>query len=931
MPTFMAIGTLKEDWRSRDIDLVEREFAGDVPTYWHENWIGIDSFSVDLKEKKTSSDDQGNYWARQEGNGGGSAKERRKKREQADQNAGARGVRKTEEVQEEQEQEKLEGYALRIAKPSDSVTTEIMNWAKNPEPKDIQIDCCTTEDNWQYLTLVFRGAVPAQSTLEDDPSDSIVFQWRSAIVCAWKFDDANEPIITNVVEFGDDEEVKDASTANQRGLSEFEATPPDVNEGSASGNAARSMYRALSGGLPPVVEESRVYDQEHRVLQVDDIDGIEFHIESFRGEERISDLYLFDLELRSDKLDVVPKDLIGKEVKWRLEDDEGIESGEERDPRHFHGVIKTLLVGELASNTQRRYHVTVVPKVWLLTQRSDSRVFQAMDAKAIIEDVFSRTKFSDYDMAGVTQTPPAMEYCVQYQETDFAFVSRLMESAGISYFFKQEESGSKMMLCDKSTGYTACPADPIYYAFDVYRDPKITAWRRHFAFVPGKLDSRDWNFTTPREPVKAESTTSIDLTGIKDAEMFVYPGGYPDADVGRTIAERRLLEREMGYDFCHAVGCYDQMTAGMTFVLDNPPGEDVGQTQKYLITGLRHQAEQFPEYGLSVVGYQNVFTCIPEEVPFVPPRKTPKPVILGPQTAIVVGDQETDEEVVDTDKYGRIKVQFHWDRHNQKNTDSSCWIRVAQSLAGSGYGAMAIPRVGWEVIVSFLNGDPDRPLVTGVVYNELHMPAHELKAAKHKTVLMTRSFPNGGKDNFNELTFHDEKDKEEIYFHAEKDFKRVVEHEDVLEVGEKDDGGQKITIEGDQELTINKGDRTKKIVKGKETISVKGDRDTTIESGNEILTVSSGDQTVAVSSGKSELTAGQSIELKVGGSSVKIEAAGITLKVGGSEVKVDNMGVTLKGMNVKVQADMQAEVKGMMTKVSGDGMLETKGGITMMQ
>jgi type VI secretion system secreted protein VgrG len=382
---------------------------------------------------------------------------------------------------------------------------------------------------------------------------------------------------------------------------------------------------------------------------------------------------------------------------------------------------------------------------------------------------------------------------------------------------------------------------------------------------------------------------------------------------------------EVGHHFVHAMGCYDNLFPGMTIAVDRLPGEEVGgpaSSQRYLITGVRHRAEQLPEYGLSVIGYSNTLTCIPEEVPYTPPRETPKPRILGPQTALVVGAKETDEEVVDTDEYGRIKVQFHWDRHGNKDTDSSCWIRVAQGTAGAAYGAMMLPRIGWEVVVSFLDGDPDRPLVTGVVYNELHMPYHELPAAKYKSVLMTRSFPGGGKEDFNELSFHDEKDREEIYFHAERDFKRVVEHDDVLEVGEKESGGQSVTIEGDQKLTIKKGNREKAIEEGGETVTVKGDRSVTIQSGN---------SSFEVTAGKSEHSAGQSIELKVGWNSVKIDGTGITLEVGGTSVKLDNMGVTLKGMMIKGEASLQAELKGMMTSISGDAMLQTKGGITMMR
>jgi len=915
MPAFMTIGKLRDDKESVE----PGDIQGDATASWHEKWMMITSFSVDMKDEERLES-----WTK-----------RQNPKAAVEQLSGAKkgkeGTAKGGKQASKQKDKRRENV-LSITKPTDSASCKIFEWVKSAERQDIQIDCCTTEEDWQFLTMLFLGCVPTRAEFEDEPSDSLDFSWKKAVIFAWAYDEANKPKAIDIAEFGEDDVSSVTTTSAQRGLDQYVPPPPDPHEGAGRGLAGRSLGLALSGGLPPAEAETQSYHHERRRLVVGKVGELEFDLESFRGEERLSALFQFDLELRSSELAIEPADIVGHELSFRIEDDTGREH-DQREPRHFSGIVATFLAGELASDRRRRYHATVLPAVWPLTQRSNSRVFQEKTVKDIVEQVFKDADFADYDLQGVTRTHPSLLYCVQYQETDFAFVSRLLEDAGVFYFFRHEEGKHTLVLCDGPTGYVRCPEDPLRFALNFHREPRVTSWRNHHAFVPGKFDSRDYNFTTPREPVKGQSKTSLEVPGMQAAEIFEYPGGYEDADQATVIADRRLQEREAGHHFVHAVGCYDSLVPGMTIAVESLPGEPEGQasSKRYLITGLRHQAEQLPEYGLSIIGYRNTFTCIPEDVPFTPARVTPKPRILGPQTALVVGDKETDEDLVDTDKYGRIKVQFHWDREGKKDKDSSCWMRVAQTLAGGGYGAMALPRIGWEVVVSFLEGDPDRPLVTGVVYNETHMPYHELPGAKHKTVWMTRSFPGGGKENFNELSFHDEKDKEEVYFHAERDFKRVVEHDDVLEVGEKETGQQTITIEGDQTLTINKGNRVQSIKEGKETITVKGDRTVTVESGNDGLKVSSGNHTVEISAGKSALSAAQSIELKVGGNSVKIEAAGITLTVGGSSVKVDNSGVTVSGMMIKLDASLMAELKGMMVNISADGMLQTKGGITMMQ
>jgi type VI secretion system secreted protein VgrG len=306
--------------------------------------------------------------------------------------------------------------------------------------------------------------------------------------------------------------------------------------------------------------------------------------------------------------------------------------------------------------------------------------------------------------------------------------------------------------------------------------------------------------------------------------------------------------------------------------------------------------------------YQNSFTSIPASTNFRPSRITPKPMIHGIQTALVVGPSG---EEIWTDKYGRVKVQFYWDREGKKDDKSSCWIRVGHPWSGKNWGAIHIPRIGQEVLVSHMEGDPDRPLITGMVYNAETMPPYGLPDNKTQSGIKTRSSKNGGSDNFNELRFEDKKDQEEVYFHAEKDFNRVVENNDSLKVGfdKKDDGNQSIEIFNNQDVKIG----TSQSKDGSQTIQIWKNRSTELKMGNDDLHLDMGNQTTKLDLGQSQTEAMQSIELKVGQSSIRL----------------DQMGVTIKGMMITIEGQMMTEVKGMMTQVIGNAMLQAQGAITM--
>jgi type VI secretion system secreted protein VgrG len=314
--------------------------------------------------------------------------------------------------------------------------------------------------------------------------------------------------------------------------------------------------------------------------------------------------------------------------------------------------------------------------------------------------------------------------------------------------------------------------------------------------------------------------------------------------------------------------------------------------------------------------YQNQFTCTPSGLPYRPARESPKPFVQGTQTAVVVGPPG---EEIFTDKYGRVKVQFHWDRKGKNNADSSCWVRVGTPWAGKNWGMIHIPRIGQEVIVDFEEGDPDRPIIIGSVYNADMMPPYDLPANKTQSGVKSRSSQNGTPANFNELRFEDKKGAEDIYFHAEKDFHRVVENDDDLKVGNNQtiqvaNNRTEVVQKGHEKVTIEKGNRSVTLGMGNDTHQIKmGNRDVKIDMGNDALTIKMGNQTTKLDLGKSQTEALQSIELKVGQSSIKL----------------DQMGVTIKGMKVSVEGQILTEVKGLMTNVNATAILQVKGGLTM--
>lgn len=636
-------------------------------------------------------------------------------------------------------------------------------------------------------------------------------------------------------------------------------------------------------------------------------------LKSVTATERLSSPFELELELISEDFEIAASRVLGESMTVSLQLLDG-------STRWFNGICSRF---SHAGHEDRfcRYRATLVPWLWLLTRSSDCKIFQDKTVPDIIKQVFRDTGFTDFEDA-LSGSYPTLEYCVQYRETHFNFVSRLMEQYGIYYYFKHSDGKHSLVLADAYGAHAPFPghAEIPFHIPDeiaVREHDYIFEWSRDTALRSGAFAHTDYDFTSPRSDLLGQVANQLQH-GHNALEVFDYPGDYNKSEDANGYARVRMEELQADHAVGFGQGIARGIAVGSLFTLTDHPWRE--QNQEYLVTSAVHdlRSNEFVSTRAAENGpvYQSSFQVIPATIPFRPPRVTPKPAIHGLQTAVVVG--KSGEEIW-TDKYGRIKVQFHWDRYGKKDENSSCWIRVAYGWSGKQWGAVAIPRIGQEVVVSFLEGDPDRPLVVSSVYNDDQMPPYGLPANQTQSGVKTRSSKGGGASNFNELRFEDKKGSEDVYFHAEKDFHRVVENNDDLVVMnnqtiEVKQNRTEVVTQGNEKTTIKQGDRTEELSMGNETLTIKmGNRQVQLDMGNDDLKLKMGNQTTKLDLGKSSTEAMQSIELKVGQSSIKL----------------DQKGVTIKGLMITIQGQVKVDVKGVMTTVNGDAMLTLKGGVMM--
>ncbi|WP_407292987.1 type VI secretion system tip protein TssI/VgrG [Stutzerimonas zhaodongensis] len=640
------------------------------------------------------------------------------------------------------------------------------------------------------------------------------------------------------------------------------------------------------------------------------IDGVQQDLQvlEFTGRESISQPYSFDIELVSERPDLNIESLLHQQAFLALSP-----SG-----NGIHGLIYSAAQGS-SGKRLTRYRVTLRPQLAYLAHRTNQRIFQKRSVPQIIAKVLDEHGILAGDRHRFDLGPviyPERDYCVQYDETDLQFIQRLCEEEGIHYHFQHSDAGHMLVFGDDQTVFPALAS--VAYQQDsglVADEPVIKRFGVRVETRAARVTRRDYDFEKPRLTLEA----AVGSNNQPDLEDYDYPGRFVDRERGKHLS-RRALERHR-HDFELAEGESDQplLVSGHFLPLEAHPRSDWNQL--WLLTEVFHEGKQPQVLEESVTdssgaleltspprhgerwgalfsgeaqgshdftqGYRNHFTATPWTAPFRPTLSHPKPRILGSQSAVVTGP--TGEEI-HCDEYGRVKVQFFWDREGQADEHTSCWLRVSSSWAGDRYGGIAIPRVGMEVLVTFLEGDPDQPLVTGCLYHKENAVPYELPANKTRSVFKTLSSPGG--EGYNELRIEDRKGAEQIYVHAQRDWDENIEHDQMIRVGhERHD-----TVEANsysefkaEEHRTTHADRRSEI-KADDHLTVGGNQHLKIgtgqfiEAGNEIH-LSSGLKVV--------LEAGSELTFKAAGSFIKLDASGITMV--GPLIKMNSGGSPGKG------------------------------------
>jgi type VI secretion system secreted protein VgrG len=628
-------------------------------------------------------------------------------------------------------------------------------------------------------------------------------------------------------------------------------------------------------------------------------------LENLEGEEAVSRPFEYRLDMVSTNEAISADSLINKAVHVEIDLADG-------SKRYVHGLV-THFISRGKQQVLTAYSMVIRPWFWFLSLWQDCKIFQNKSVPDIVEEVFKGCSYTDFSLKLYATYQPR-EYCVQYRESSMDFVSRLLEEEGIFYYFEHTADKDTLVLTDKVVGCTPCPGNnlgPLAPFGSSMQEPDVVLGiEQELQTATAKVTLQDYNFTTPNSNLQATAT------GTGSPEFYDYPGKYDTRGDGSTYADIRMAELETPMKIVRGNGTCRAFTSGYKFDLKNHMHKDMNTT--YLLTRV-HVSMATNSYRTDAEprdDYSNSFEAVPASVVYRPARMTRKPVISGVQTAIVVG---TSGEEIYSDKYCRVKVQFYWDRLGKKDQNSSCWVRVSQDWAGKTWGAVFVPRIGQEVVVSFLEGDPDRPLITGRVYNADQMPPYTLPDNQTQSGVKSRSSKAGGTANYNEFFFEDKKGSELIRMHAEKDLLTEVENDETRKVMHDrtvdiSNNETQTVDKGNETLTLNMGNQALTIKQGNQTVDIKmGNQTTTLDMGNQSTTLKMGNQTTKVNLGSISEEAMQQIELKVGQSSIVI----------------NQMGVTIKGMMISIEGQIQVQVKGVLVQVNADALLILKGGITM--
>jgi len=671
-------------------------------------------------------------------------------------------------------------------------------------------------------------------------------------------------------------------------------------------------------------------------------------LERFESVEGLSELFVIEAYiLNPDDIDFF--DHLGESVTITVNEGDDSE-------RAFNGRLwEAQYVDDQAAGM--RYRLVLRPWLYALDRDRDNRIFQDQSATDIIKAVLEDGGYSDFDFEGLSGTYASRDYCVQYAESDFAFISRLMEQEGIYYFFRHEDDRHVLVLCD---GPSSHPKS--YYDVMPFIDPiggvqtdeaRVWKWiERVSSGVEKDVKLRDFDFTKPDAPIEGDYAGGEEQDN-ETAEVYAFPGRFTDQSQGQTRAQMILESARRNRRVYRAEGDAPALACGDTLTLDGHTIQRLDQD--YIITRLRYAvtSQQFRTGGSSASPTQVWIEATPLSTPWRAPFTTPWPVMRGPETAIVTGP---DGETIYTDEYGRVKVCFHWDRSNSPGEKTTCFIRVSFSSAGADFGHVVLPRIGQEVVVDFLEGDPDRPLITGRVYNASHMAPYTLPDNKTKSVWRSQTVgstggdydgaenPPGSGPGWNEVSMEDASGKELLNVYAQRDRTTAVKRDDAFTLGrdqtQRVGRNRTVNIKNNDTITVEQGDESHTVQTGKRTTSIQQNESLTVVQGNMSTTVSQGNQSNEVSQGNLSIKVdmgNMSTDVAMGNYSLKTDLGSVTieamqqivLKVGQNSITIDQTGITLQGLMITAQAQVSLQAKAALTDLEAQALMTIKGAITM--
>ncbi len=643
------------------------------------------------------------------------------------------------------------------------------------------------------------------------------------------------------------------------------------------------------------------------------------------ASEALGQMFEYELDVLSTKPDLKPEALLGKAFTVSLSID-----GERQ--RHFNGYAVRFSQGE-SRGQLFSYHLSLRPWLWFLTRSSDCKVYQNKSVPMVIDEVFNDEPTNAVEREALAGEYKPWTYCVQYRESDFNFVSRLMEQEGIYYYFEHSATEHKMVLCDGPGSHKAIDGDPQvpYYANDRSRselNDHVSAITSTHKIQPALFVMSEYDFTQPgadQKTTRKPEHSSEFQRG--HHEVFDYPGSYDSVSEGHHYSAVRIEELAAQSEIFTGTGSERDMTVGRRFKLTDHPLREMNAEYLVNATHIRLEEAQYESGQEDGPLFEMSFSAIRHRQTFRPARSTAKPAILGIQTAVVTGPAGDE---IHTDKHGRVKIQFHWDRYGKKDERSSCFVRVAYPMAGKGWGMVAIPRIGHEVVVSFEEGDPDRPLITGCVFNGDNPNPFGTPGKAMVSGVKTNTHKGKG---FNEMSMNDTAGKELINIHGQYDMVTTVLHD------------QKNTVNNDftevikntTKITVTNGTYSHDVAANTATYHVKGALKETYEASQD--TTVTGDLTIKSTGGAISITsdtkkvlvkAATEIRLEVGASSINMKSNG-DIEIKGTNITVNGAAsVTLKSAIITSEATGQNMTKGAIVVSEGSATNTVKGGVVML-